>query len=150
VEIACLLKRWRKLGGGREGNPRQPRIFFIESGGLMARKILIRPPQRESMLNPKSGRLSPPQMMPDGRALYYNNVDATMVVPVETDPQFKLNGMPTVLFRGTAVKITGPEWADRANFTYWDVDPTGKRLFLMLKDATEAPRKINIVVNRMC
>lgn len=88
-----------------------------------------------------------PLWSPDGRELFYNNVDLTMAVPVETDPQFKINGMPTVLFRGTAGKILGPEWADMAGFTYWDIDPTGKRLFLMLKDATEAPRKINIVVN---
>jgi serine/threonine protein kinase len=87
-----------------------------------------------------------PIWSPDGRELFYNNVDATMAVPVETDPQFKINGMPTVLFRGTAGKILGPEWADMNDYTYWDISPDGKR-FLMLKDATEAPRKINIVVN---
>jgi Tol biopolymer transport system component len=89
-----------------------------------------------------------PLWSPDGRELFYNNVDATVAVPVETDPQFKLNGMPTVLFRGTAGKIAGPEWADMANFTYWNIDPTGKRLFLMLKDdPAEAPRKISVVLN---
>ncbi|MEJ2245369.1 MAG: hypothetical protein P8Y80_04655 [Acidobacteriota bacterium] len=89
-----------------------------------------------------------PLWSPDGRELFYNNVDATMAVPVETDPQFKLNGMPTVLFRGTAGKNVGPDWYDSADLTYWDIDPTGKRLFLMLKDdPSQAPRKINIVLN---
>jgi hypothetical protein len=89
-----------------------------------------------------------PLWSPDGRELFYNNVYATMAVPVETDPQFKLNGMPTGLFEGTAGKILGPEWADMNDYTYWDIDPTGKRLFLMLKDdPAEAPRKINIVLN---
>ena len=56
--------------------------------------------------------------------------------------------MPAVLFRGTAGKDLGPNWADMANFTYWDIDPDPKHLrFLMMKDLTEPPRKINIVVN---
>lgn len=42
---------------------------------------------------------------------------------------------------------SGPEWADMADYTYWDIDPIGKRLFLMMKDATESPRKIKIVFN---
>ncbi len=91
-----------------------------------------------------------PLWSPDGRELFYNNVDATMAVPVETEPQFKINGMPTVLFRGTAGKDLGPNWADMANFTYWDIDPDpdpGHLRFLMMKDASETPRKIHIVVN---
>jgi serine/threonine-protein kinase len=87
-----------------------------------------------------------PLWSPDGRELFYNNVDATMAVPVEIDTLFK-SRTPTILFPGRAGKILGPEWADMDFTTYWDIDPTGKRLFLMLKDAAEAPRKINIVVN---
>jgi hypothetical protein len=69
-----------------------------------------------------------------------------MAVPVETDQQFKY-GTPTVLFKGTLGKITGPAAASMAGYTYWDISPDGKR-FLMLKDVpAEAPRKINIVVN---
>jgi len=84
-----------------------------------------------------------PLWSPDGRELFYSNGEATMAVPVETDPQFKTNGTPSVLFRGTSGKIAG-----LAGYTYWDIHPDGKR-FLMVKDAppAEAPRKINIVVN---
>jgi eukaryotic-like serine/threonine-protein kinase len=89
-----------------------------------------------------------PLWSPDGRELFYNNVDLTMAVPVETEPQFRINGMPAVLFRGTAGKDLGPMWADMANFTYWDIDPDPKHLrFLTVKDLTEAPRRIHIVVN---
>ncbi len=83
-----------------------------------------------------------PLWSPDGRELFYSSPEATMAVPVETDPQFKLRGTPSVLFRGTLGKI-----ASLTDFTYWDIHPDGKR-FLMVKDApAEAPRKINIVVN---
>lgn len=85
----------------------------------------------------------------DGRELYYNNgnENATMAVSVETGQQFKW-GTPTVLFRGTLGKVIGRTSISMLDFTYWDIDPTGKRLFLMLKDdPAEAPRKINIVLN---
>jgi hypothetical protein len=43
---------------------------------------------------------------------------ATMAVPVEADPQFKLNGMPKVLFRGTAGKIIARAAINMTDFTY--------------------------------
>jgi hypothetical protein len=33
------------IGGGFDGNPRHSKIFLIASGGLMAQRIRIRPPQ---------------------------------------------------------------------------------------------------------
>ncbi len=89
-----------------------------------------------------------PLWSPDGWELFYNNVDATMAVPVETDPFFKY-GTPTVLFQGTLGKITSPTSKSMASYTYWDISHDGKR-FLMLKDTpapAEAPRKINIILN---
>ena len=69
-----------------------------------------------------------------------------MRVAVETEPTFK-RGTPEVLFRGTYVGFYPGDFP-------WDIHPNGKR-FLMLKppltpdeeSATEAPRKINIVLN---
>ena len=88
-----------------------------------------------------------PLWSPDGRELFYSSSDATMAVPVETDPQFKLNGTPSVLFPGKLGKIIGANRLAMADHTYWDISPDGKR-FLMLKDSPdEAPRKINIVLN---
>jgi len=77
----------------------------------------------------------------DGRELFYHTRDAAMAVPVETAPTFN-PGKPTVLFRGTHSKCT---WL--ADYTYWDISPDGKHFLMMKEAATEAPRKINIVLN---
>jgi serine/threonine protein kinase/WD40 repeat protein len=87
-----------------------------------------------------------PLWAPDGRELFYNSGDATMAVPVETDPQFKY-GTPTVLFRGTTGKIIGPTSISMTDYTYWDISPDGKRFLMLKDDPAEAPRKINIVLN---
>jgi eukaryotic-like serine/threonine-protein kinase len=87
-----------------------------------------------------------PLWSPDGKELFFNNGDATMAVPVETDPQFKINGLPKVLFRGTLGKVLGPS-AGLAGYTYWDISPDGKRFLMLKDDPVQAPRKINIVVN---
>ena len=82
-----------------------------------------------------------PLWSPDGRELYYENLDdEQMVVSVETDPILK-PGKPQRLF-------------DNSSYTSWDIDPKGKR-FLMIKEveATEddsaqgRPRKIIVVTN---
>jgi eukaryotic-like serine/threonine-protein kinase len=81
-----------------------------------------------------------PLWSPDGRELFYRNGDATMVIPVETEPTFK-SGKPAVLFRGTYIDLPGND------VIFWDISPDGKR-FLMLKGpAAEVPRKINVVLN---
>ena len=88
----------------------------------------------------------------DGKELFYRSGDATMVVPVETDPTFKpLN--PKVLFSGTYYTLPDVPGLQLAQ-TPWDISPDGKR-FLMMKEveatddgsAAEIPRKINIVLN---
>ena len=88
----------------------------------------------------------------DGKELFYRSGDATMVVPVETDPTFKpLN--PKVLFSGTYYTLPDIPGLQLAQ-TPWDISPDGKR-FLMMKEveatddgsAAEIPRKINIVLN---
>jgi len=85
-----------------------------------------------------------PLWSPQGRELYYHIGDAAMAVPVETEPAFK-PGKPTVLFRGT--KNLSSAGIDMTDFTYWDVHPDGKRFLTLKEAATEAPRKINIVLN---
>jgi serine/threonine protein kinase len=85
-----------------------------------------------------------PLWSPDGRELFYHSGDAAMAVPVETEPDFK-PGKPKILFRGS--HYCPERFSD---LIFWDIDPSGKR-FLILKEArqaaTEAARKINIVVN---
>jgi serine/threonine protein kinase len=96
-----------------------------------------------------------PLWSPDGREIFYRNGDATMVVPVDTDPTFSL-GNPEILFRGT---YFGLEFgALQMAQTRWDIHPDGDR-FLMIKpsvvtegESSEAVvadefRKINIVLN---
>jgi serine/threonine protein kinase len=78
---------------------------------------------------------------PDGRELFYRNVDSVMAVAVQTEPTFK-PGKTETLFRGTYAAEE------------WDISHDGKR-FLMIKPpastgaalAAAGPRKINIVLN---
>jgi Tol biopolymer transport system component len=84
----------------------------------------------------------------DGRELFYWTDDALMVVPVETEPEFK-PGMPKVLLKRNPVI----SYTIGSSGISWDVSPDGKR-FLMIKpaaDGTEpeegSPRKISIVLN---
>jgi Tol biopolymer transport system component len=95
-----------------------------------------------------------PLWSPNGNEIYYRNGDATMVVPIETEPTFN-PGNPDILFEGTyhfgyyATQIV----------TLWDIHPTNGK-FLMLKPpsptddettggdiAEEDPRKIIVVTN---
>jgi serine/threonine-protein kinase len=87
-----------------------------------------------------------PLWSPDGRELFYRSGDATMAVPVQTQPTFK-PGKPALLFRGTYQALTMQNYV----LTYWDISPDGKR-FLMMKERGTAPagggpQKINIVLN---
>ena len=87
---------------------------------------------------------------PDGRELFYRNGDASMVVPVETDPTFS-PGNPEILYQGISYDFSLP---NIITLTPWDIHPDGDR-FLMIKpsgttadeSATEEPRKIIIVQN---
>jgi hypothetical protein len=51
----CFISTAEEIGEGLDGKPRQSRIFFIASGGLIAHKIRIRPPQR-SLFNTEQTR----------------------------------------------------------------------------------------------
>ena len=97
-----------------------------------------------------------PLWSPGGKELYYRNGEATLAVPVETEPTLNL-GKPETLFRGKydsiGVSAMGIQYA------LWDIHPDGKR-FLMVKPPAATtgepssgestgtgPRKINIVMN---
>ena len=82
-----------------------------------------------------------PLWSPDARELYYRSGDAVMMVPVESGPAFK-PGKATVLFQGT---YSGTGVVSQVSL--WDISPDGKRFLMMKEIATEAPRKINVVVN---
>ena len=101
------------------------------------------PAVNEGKWEVSSGAGYNPLWSPDSRELFYRSGDATMAVPVETEPNFK-PGKPKVLFRGSYYD------AGFQNSIYWDIDPSGKR-FLIVKGAQQAaaevPRKINIVLN---
>jgi serine/threonine protein kinase len=96
-----------------------------------------------------------PIWSPNGDEIYYRNGDATMVVPVETEPTF-IPGNPEILFKGT---YSSGNFLNQITLTPWDIHPTNGK-FLMLKPiaptddesiagdiAEEAPRKIILVTN---
>ena len=81
-----------------------------------------------------------PLWSPDG--------DATMAVPVETEPTFK-PGNPRVLFKGSYFTFGLGQIA----FAPWDISPDGKRFLMLRETAGDDPTqqvsepKINIVIN---
>jgi serine/threonine protein kinase len=101
-----------------------------------------------------SGGGHSPLWSSDGRELFYRNGDATMAVPVETDPTFNA-GKQETLFRVMSYYVN-----TNTGFQHipWDIHPKSNK-FLMIKSATvtnegssedsttETPRKINIVLN---
>ena len=58
----AILALGLRIGEDLDGRPRQSGIFLIASGGLIAHKILIRPPQESHL---KKGR-DAPQERPNG------------------------------------------------------------------------------------
>jgi len=85
-----------------------------------------------------------PRWSPDGRELFYRSGDAMMVVPVNTEPTFKV-GTPTRLFHGAYYSLIG---------RMWDVSPDGKRFLMIRGEPTsgetstpETRQRINIVLN---
>jgi serine/threonine protein kinase/Tol biopolymer transport system component len=98
-----------------------------------------------------------PLWSPNGNEIYYRNGNATMVVPVETEPTFNLLGNPEILFEGT---YFSGNFLNQITGTRWDIHPTNGK-FLMLKPLAptgdestagdlarrEAPRKIIVVTN---
>jgi serine/threonine-protein kinase len=90
-----------------------------------------------------------PLWSPDGRELFYRNGDATMAVPVETDPTF-IPGNPKILFQGRYLCDISPI----GDQTPWDINPDDGR-FLMIKApqttsgaiTSTIPRQINVVLN---
>jgi serine/threonine-protein kinase len=96
-----------------------------------------------------------PLWSPDSKELFYRNGDATVAVPVETDPTFS-PGNPKTLFQRTYFGLEIQPL--KTTLTAWDISPDGKR-FLMIKlpaaaneesskgSTTAEPRKIIIVLN---
>jgi serine/threonine-protein kinase len=85
-----------------------------------------------------------PLWSPDGRELFYRNLESVLSVSAEPGPIFKY-GKPHVLFRGAYLS----ESVGAGVLPNWDIHPDGKR-FLMMKEiptAAEGPQRINIVLN---
>jgi serine/threonine-protein kinase len=74
---------------------------------------------------------------PNGREIFYRNLDKMMAVPVETQPAFKA-GTPHMLFQSTG-------YLGLANY---DVAPDGQH-FLMIKQEESAatPKELNVILN---
>ena len=88
--------------------------------------------------------LDGPLWSPDGRELFYRNLESVLAVSAETVPIFKY-GKPHVLFRGAYLS----ESVGAGVLPNWDIHPDGKR-FLMMKEiptAAEGPQRINVVLN---
>jgi Tol biopolymer transport system component len=83
-----------------------------------------------------------PLWNPNGRELFYRNVDKMMAVEIATQPRF-FAGKPKVLFAGPYQQSPNP--VPNANY---DVSPDGQR-FLMLKsgELAQAATQINVVLN---
>ena len=69
---------------------------------------------------------SSPVWAPGGRELFYQNGDAMMAVPFETEPTLTF-GKPQLLFSGSYIRT----------YRNFDISPDGQR-FLMIKDARRA------------
>jgi dipeptidyl aminopeptidase/acylaminoacyl peptidase len=85
-----------------------------------------------------------PRWSPDGRELFYRNGNAVMVALLKTEPVFSFE-TPKILFQGAFASYTLAEGG--LSYFMWDIHPDGKRFLMMKEAATEAPRRINIVLN---
>jgi len=82
-----------------------------------------------------------PVWSPDGRELFYRSGDKMMVVPVDTEPTFRV-GRPEELFEGSyTVSSVNPGFLQ-----YYDISPDGQR-FLMIKEDQQEAGQINVVLN---
>ncbi len=82
-----------------------------------------------------------PVWSPDGSELFYRSGDKMMVVPVDTEPTFKV-GKPEELFEGSySTSAVTP-----GQLQYFDISPDGKR-FLMITEDQQETAQINVVLN---
>jgi serine/threonine-protein kinase len=80
-----------------------------------------------------------PRWAPDGRALYYQQTDGMMMVPIDPGPAFS-PGKPQMLFSGVSL-------ANSDSGQTYAVAPRGDR-FLMLRPSQEgAPPEVRVIVN---
>jgi len=82
-----------------------------------------------------------PVWSPDGSELFYRSGDKMMVVPVDTEPTFKV-GKPEELFEGSySTSAVTP-----GQLQYFDISPDGQR-FLMITEDQQESDQINVVLN---
>jgi hypothetical protein len=101
----------------------------------------------KQLIQPK-GVYVVPQLLPDGRRIFYRSDDVVMEVRVETEPALKFE-KPKVLFRGNYFYMR----AGQAVGPAWDISPDGRFMMIKVVQPTEkaatsqTPLKINIVLN---
>ena len=83
-----------------------------------------------------------PVWAPDGSELFYRSGEKMMVVPVETEPTFKV-GKSEELFEGSyTVSTTNPGYLQ-----YYDISPDGQRFLMIKKELLQEEAQINVVLN---
>jgi serine/threonine-protein kinase len=112
-----------------------------ESGGI---NVYVRPypgPDIKFLVSDADGG-GEPVWSPDGKELFYRNMDKMMVVPIQTEPAFSAR-TPQVLFEGSYVRSTVVP-----GYQYYDISPDGKRFLLLKENVEMSPRnQINVVLN---
>ena len=97
-------------------------------------------PQRKWPISPSGISAGDPLWSPDGRELFYRDLDAKkfMAVDVETSGEFA-TGTPRVLFDDFYMEHV-------AYGRNYDITPDGQR-FVMVKEMNPPPRRIAVIVN---
>ncbi len=77
---------------------------------------------------------------PDGRELYYRQLDQMMVVPIESEPTFHAGKAQPLFDAGRFQTGFG-------NFTNYDVSPDGQRFLMIEDEGNSGPAQRHFVLN---
>ncbi len=79
-----------------------------------------------------------PELLPNGDELFYRKGNRMMSVPIRTVPHFT-PGKPTLVFEKS--------YAWGGTMSTYDVTPDGQHFIMIEHDESEAPHRLNVVLN---